>query len=107
VPIADAAPARSVPPPVQAPLSGAHDVDGAAFRVGSWTEASTGTCHSLVPSSMGCTSTQMAKSPSYPWQSSALPQEAGSPLAKGALSQGPSTPAAFVPPVAQVPCSAI
>jgi hypothetical protein len=88
-------------------------VDGAAFRVGSWTEASTGTGHDLVPSSMGCTSTQMAKSPSYPRQSLALPQdlflpqEAGSPLAKGALSQGPSTPAASVPSVAQAPCSAI
>jgi hypothetical protein len=34
--VADAAPARSVPPsPVETSLLGAHDVDGAAFSVGS------------------------------------------------------------------------
>jgi hypothetical protein len=106
--------AGSLPPsPVEASLSSTHDIDGAASLVGSRATTTTKTSPGIVPSSMGWTSVQMAEDSGCSLPISALPQdmvlphEVGSPPTTGALPQGPSTPTAIVPTVAQAPYNAI
>jgi hypothetical protein len=77
--------------------------------MGSWATTTTETSPGIVPSSMGWTPVQMAEDSGCSLPISALPQdmvlphEVGSPPATGALPQGPSTPTAIVPTVAQAP----